>query len=425
MNAKALALMAGGTVMLSSFAHGEDWTQYRGPYHDGTSHEQIQTTWPAGGPRVVWRVPLTDGFSTFVTGDGKAFTLVAREVEGAMQEVCLALDDKTGQELWSKPLGVAKYDYGGDRGPASNEGGDGPRSTPAYDDHHVYTYSSRMVLKCFDAANGNIAWSHDILHEFAGRNISWESGASPLIEGGLVFVPGGGPGQSLLAFDKHDGHVVWKAFDERMTHSTPVAATIYGVRQVVFFTQSGLVSVAPENGTALWRYPFRFQTASGISPVIWGNMAYCSCAYDIGSGACRLTKQGTKFGAAPMWFQPASVINNQWMTPVCANGYIYGLFGKREFGTGPMKCVEFSSGKIMWSRDGFGPGGCILVDGHILVLSDAGDLVLVKANPAAYTEVARMHALSGKCWNCPSLANGRIYARSTKEGVCLDVAAQP
>src|SRR5581483_11869232 len=98
MNAKALALMAGGTVMLSSFAHGEDWTQYRGPYHDGTSHEQIKTTCPAGRPRAAWRAPLTDARSTLVIGDGKAFTLVAREVEGAMQEVCLARDDKTGQE---------------------------------------------------------------------------------------------------------------------------------------------------------------------------------------------------------------------------------------------------------------------------------------------------------------------------------------
>jgi outer membrane protein assembly factor BamB len=55
-------------------------------------------------------------------------------------------------------------------------------------------------------------------------------------------------------------------------------------------------------------------------------------------------------------------------------------------------------------------------------LSDAGDLVLVKATPAQYTEVARSHVLAGKCWNGVGISNGRVYARSTKEGVCLDVS---
>ncbi len=67
-------------------------------------------------------------------------------------------------------------------------------------------------------------------------------------------------------------------------------------------------------------------------------------------------------------------------------------------------------------------GGCTLVDGCIMTLTEGGDLVLVKATPAAYSEVARAHVLSGKCWNSPSVSNGRIYARSTKEGVSLDVA---
>ena len=83
-----------------------------------------------------------------------------------------------------------------------------------------------------------------------------------------------------------------------------------------------------------------------------------------------------------------------------------------------------ATGAVKWSKPGFGPGGCTLVDGHVLVLSDAGDLVLVKATPEAYTEVTRSHVLAGKCWNYASVSNGRIYARSTKEGVCLDVMPQ-
>src|SRR5579871_4230575 len=117
------------TLVVCAFSHpacGEDWTQYRGPNHDGTSSEKILKAWPANGPRVVWKTPLKDGFSSFAVGGGKAFTLVKRSVDGADQEVCVALDAASGKQIWAVPLGIAKYDGGGDSGAADNRGGDGP-----------------------------------------------------------------------------------------------------------------------------------------------------------------------------------------------------------------------------------------------------------------------------------------------------------
>jgi outer membrane protein assembly factor BamB len=401
-----------------------EWTQYRGPNHNGVSSEKILTTWPADGLRQIWKTPLHNGFSAITVGGGEAFTLVTREVDGADQELCLTLDSETGRELWAQPLGVAGYDGGGNSGAAGNNGGDGPRSTPTYDSGKVYTYSSRMVLQCFDARSGKEIWSRNLIKEHAGRNIHWESAASPLIDGDLVFVAGGGPGESLLAFDKQDGHVVWKCQDDLMTQSTPVAATILGARQVIFFTQRGLVAVAPQTGAVLWRYPFRFSTATAMSPVVCGDLVYCSAAYGVGSSACRISKTAEGFAATRLWYQPANVFANQWSTPVCAGGYLYGIFGQKKYATAPLGCVEMATGRLVWTQEGFGPGGCTLVDGHVLVLSDAGDLVLVKATPTAYTEIARSHVLSGKCWNSAGISNGRIYARSTKEGVSLDASAR-
>jgi outer membrane protein assembly factor BamB len=405
-------------------APAADWTQFRGPDHDGSSPEKISTKWPEAGLRQIWKVPLHDGFSALTVGGGKAFTLVKREVDGADQEVCVALDANNGRQLWEVPLGIAKYDGGGGSGAPDNKGGDGPRSTPAYDDGKVYTYSSRMVLQCLDAGTGKQIWACNVIREHAGRNITWENAASPLIDGNLVFIAGGGPGQSLLAFDKHNGHVAWQVQSEMMTHSTPVAATILGQRQVIFFTQSGLVSVLPKTGAVLWRYPFRYATSTAISPVVSGDIVYCSAAYGVGSSACRISKTASGFTATRLWFQPFNVLNSHWSTPVAANGYLYGLFGQKKFATAPLECVEMATGRILWSQDGFGPGGCTLVNGDVLVLSDAGDLVLVKATPAAYTEVARSHVLAGKCWNYASISNGRIYARSTKEGVSLDASGK-
>jgi outer membrane protein assembly factor BamB len=101
---------------------------------------------------------------------------------------------------------------------------------------------------------------------------------------------------------------------------------------------------------------------------------------------------------------------------------VYGISGQAKFAKAPLLCVEAATGRVMWSHDGFGPGGCTLVNGCVLVLSDVGDLVLVKAAPEGYQEVARSHVLAGKCWNAPSVSNGCIYARSTKEGASVDVS---
>ena len=416
------ALLAGSLCLPLTAA---DWPQYRGSNHDGTSLEKMPTQWPADGLKQVWKTPLKDGFSSFVLGDGKVYTLVTRDIAGGSQEACLALDAGTGKEVWAVGMGAgsAKHMGGGESGAPGNSGGDGARSTPSYDDGKVYVYSSKMVLKCLNASDGKPVWSCDVLTEHAGKNITWDSGSSPLVEGDLVFVAGGGAGQALLAFDKKDGHVVWKGEDDGMTHATPVAATILGERQLIFFTSKGLVAVAPKTGAVLWRFAVGNGTA-GSSPVVSGDVVYVSKAYGVGSSAVKISKADGTYAAQQIWKVAGNDQANQWSTPVVINGYVYGITGQAIYGSAPLECVDLATGQVKWKKAGFGPGGVNLVDGNVMVLSDAGDLVLVKATPDAYTELARSHVLAGKCWNSVAISNGRIYARSTKEGVCLEFAGK-
>lgn len=414
----AMSLAAGAMLVQSA-----DWPQYRGPGHNGKSQEKILTQWPAGGLPVTWKVPLTDGFSSFAVAQGKALTLVEREVDGIPTEVCVALDATTGKELWSSPIGIAKYEGGGDDGEKDNRGGDGPRSTPTVDGDAVFVLSASLSLSKHDINTGLVVWKKDLIKEYGGKMITWKNAASPLMDGDLIFVNSTGPSQSLLAFHKKDGSLAWKGQDDKMTHSTPTAATIHGIRQIIFFTQTGLVSVAPQTGKVLWRYKFPYNVSTASSPVVGGDIVYCSAGYGVGAGAVQILKQGEQWTAKELWRQPNKLMSH-WSTPVYHNGYLYGIFGFKEYGKAPFKCVELKTGKEMWSQPGFGPGGVLLVDGHVLVLSDRGYLALVEANPKSFKEVARTKAVEGKCWNAPALSNGRIYARSTKEGACLDVSVK-
>jgi outer membrane protein assembly factor BamB len=402
-----------------------DWPQYRGAEQNSISTETVNLNWTAGAPQAVWRIPTQNGFSSFSIAGGRVYTQVNRERNGAPRELCVALDAATGKELWAADIDLGEYQPGGNSGARGNMGGDGPRSTPTVDGGLVYVFNQNLVLAALDAATGRPVWKRDLMQEYAGRNISWRSAASPVIDGDLVFVAGGGAGQSLLAFQKKTGELAWKAFDEMATHATPIVANLLGRRQVIFFLQSGLLAVAPEDGRELWRYPFPFKVSSAASPVVFGDLVYCSAGYNVGGGVCRIAQQGDRFTATEVWRIPGNLkVPSHWSTPVCKEGYLYGMFSFKKYGTGPLKCVKLATGAIQWEQPGFGAGNVILVSGKLLALSDAGELVVVEPTPTAYRELARIKAVPGKCWSTPAVSDGRLYVRSTQEGVCLDVRAK-
>jgi outer membrane protein assembly factor BamB len=400
-----------------------DWPQYRGPNHDGVSTERIRTNWSAAPPVQLWKVSVGPALSSLAVAGGRVLSQENRSSGGQAQEFTVARNADTGAELWAVPLGIADYASGGVPG-----GHDGPRSTPSIDGDRVYVLTSYLRLACLNATNGAIVWSHDLRTEYGGQLIPWENAASPLVVGDLVLVNGNGANERLLAFRKESGQLAWKGQNDAMTHATPVRGTIGGVEQVIFFAQSGLVSVVPGSGEVLWRYPVRYNgTSVAASPVVAGDLVYCSRAYAPNAGAlvAHVTSGPTGLTATQFWYRTNQLMNH-WSTPVQVGGYIYGLFGQ---GGIYFNCVDLSNGREMWPNSGvygFGYGGLISVDGQLLVLSEGGELVLVAPNPQTYTEVGRFRAFgSGLCWNVPTISNGRIYARSTLEAVALDVALPP
>jgi outer membrane protein assembly factor BamB len=414
-----IAVLVGLFILPQKVSRAADWPQYRGPNQDGCSTEKV--SWPAGGPKVVWKAPTPNGLSSFAVSGGKVYTQISRDE----RELCVALDAATGKELWTADVGVGKYDGNANAGTKDNSGGDGPHSTPAVSEGLVYVLNPDLVLFGLDANTGKPVWTKNLIKEYGAKNIGWKSAASPVVDGDLVFVAGGGKGQSFLAFNKKTGEVAWKSQTEGFTHATPVAATILGERQVIYFAQSGLVSVAAKDGKALWKFPFPFKVSTAASPIVAGDVVYCSAGYSVGGGACRITKEGDGFKATELWKIPGDLlVANHWSTPVCKDGCLYGMFSFKKYGAGPLKCVELATGKVQWERPGFGAGQCILVGDKLLALADDGQLVMVEAVPAAYKEVGRVKAVAGKCWSMPAFCDGRVYVRSTKEGACLDLSGK-
>ncbi len=400
---KASVLLS--VLLLATPTWAADWPQFRGANSDGASAEKIATTWPAEGPKVLWKVPMGNGFSAISVVGNRAFCHAAIDE----QESVVAMDAATGKQLWATAL---------DREIKDRQGGDGPRSTPAIDGNKVYVFGTFLKLSCLNAADGKVVWQHDLKAEFDGKEIGWGHAASPVIEGDLVYVCAGGEGQSLLAFNKNTGAVAWKGEDDGPTHCSPTPATIRGTRQIIFRTQRGLVSVVPKTGAVLWRHDFPHRVSSAASPVVGGDMVYVSTAYNVGAGVAKISKNGDAWTATELWRKEGE-LQNHWTTPVHKDGYLYGLYKQ-----GPgLRCIEMATGKEMWSKGGFAwQGATTLVADHVLVQNERGEIVLVKATPQGYEEAARAQPMGGQCWTMATISNGRIFARSTTEAVCLDVA---
>jgi outer membrane protein assembly factor BamB len=138
-----------------------------------------------------------------------------------------------------------------------------------------------------------------------------------------------------------------------------------------------------------------------------------------------VAKNGATWKADEIYRIPGDkLIANHWSTPVLKDGNLYGMFQFKAYGDGPVKCVDVANGAVKWEQPGFGPGNIVLLGDKVLALSDAGELVLFAADPAAYKELARTKILDGKCWTTPVISGGKVFARSTKEAICLDVSGK-
>jgi outer membrane protein assembly factor BamB len=387
--------LAAGAVLAA------DWPQFRGPNRDGISRETgLLKSWPAGGPKVLWKVPLGEGYSHLAVSRGRLFTLFG----GGSNDFAAAYDAATGRQVWRVPLG-RKF---------INDQGNGPRSTPTVDGDMVYALTATGRLAALNAVDGKRIWEHDLQAKFGAQPPSWGISTSPLVEGNLLLVDvGGSRGRSLVAFDKKTGKTVWTSQDEMAGYSAPIAITVGGVRQVIFFTGRAIVSVSPKDGRLFWRVPWKTDwDVNAATPIfVPPDRLYISSGYSTGAAMFKIEVIDGKAGAEEVW--QSRRMKNQFSSSVLHKGHIYG------FDNSVLKCIAAATGEERWKESGFGHGSLILADGHLIVLSERGKLHLVEATPAGYREKGSTQILSGKCWTAPTLAEGRLYLRNEEQLLAL------
>ena len=404
-------------------ATATEWPQWRGPNRDGISDEVgLLKEWSSDGPKVLWKVPLGEGFSGISISQGRVYTMFSK----GNDEFVVCLDATDGAEIWR---------FRSDKNYHEGQGGNGPRATPTIDGDLLYTISAYGKLYALNAASGQEIWSHDLQQKFGSNMPRWGFSTSPLVDGELLLIEVGGKGEkSIVAFNKNSGDVVWSSHKDKLGYSSPIAITVKGVRQIICFTGTKLVSVSPTDGTIYWKYPWKTgYDVNAATPVfIPPDKVFISSGYDKGAAVLQMrvfVSPDNDRAATDQIKENQGIVRikeiwknrkmkNQFATSVLHENYLYG------FDNSILKCIEANTGEEQWKSREFGKGTVILADGHLIILSDRGKLGLAEATPTGYIERASTKVMSGLCWTVPTLADGKLYVRNETEMVCLDMTGK-
>jgi outer membrane protein assembly factor BamB len=384
-----------------------DWPQFLGPDRNGVSAETgLRASWPKEGPPVVWQREAGEGYSgPVVVGD---WLVLFHRVGG--EEVVEGLEAATGKGRWRFAYACGYQDAFGK--------GNGPRSTPLVSGKQVFTLGVEGRLHCLELETGKKVWEHDLLTEYGAGKGFFGVATSPLLEGGLLLVNVGGRDAGIIAFDRNTGREAWKATSDEASYSSPVAATIEKTRHVFFFTRTGLVSLDPQRGTVRFSKRWRSRMEASVNaatPLVLDGQVFLTASYNTGAVLLKVRPDGVD----EVW-QSDEVLSAHYGTPVRQGDFLYGFDGRQELGP-RLRCVEWKTGKVRWTQEDFGCGSMVLADGRLIVLTEAGDLVLVAATPDGYRELSRAHVLAGPCRAQLALANGRLYGHDDRQLVCWNV----
>ena len=414
-------------------ADGSDWPRFLGPTGDGKSSEsEILTRWPKGGPPQLWQVEIGEGYSAPSVADGRLF-LFDRTGDSARLR---SFDVATGDELWRTTYETHYEDY--------YNYSVGPRASPVIDADRVYTFGVEGRLRCQDVEAGRVIWDLDTAERFGVVKNFFGVGATPVVEGELLIVPvGGSPpdspkihsgkvqgnGSGLVALDKLTGEVRYTVTDELASYASPVTATIDGRRWGFSFSRGGLIGFEPGSGEMDFHFPWKsrkLESVNAATPIVVDDTVFITESYGMGAALLRVRPGGSEV----VWQDGRrnQAMRAHWATPIHHEGHLYGSSGP---GTGDaeLRCIEHGSGKLMWSEPGLGRSTLLYVEGHLVVLTEHGRLLVIEASPEAFKVVSDFEpegrdgkpALEFPAWNAPVLSHGVLYVRGKHRLVAFDL----
>ena len=392
---------------IDELAPAYEYPQFLGPSRNATVRGvRLEPDWSARPPKLIWRRPVGAGWSSFAVSRDAAIT---QEQRGE-QEVVVRYDFRSGEEIWATG-NPSHYDN-----PIS---GEGPRATPTIVGDRVFSVGSTGILNCLDLETGERIWSRDFIEENDGEVPQWGVAGSPLVMDDIVVVNAGGTdGKSLVAYNRETGEIAWTGGGDKAAYSSPLMATLAGVKQIVIFNGSSVAGHDPLDGRVLWTHEWPRQQPNVVQPVpISADGLIVSAGYGVGAKRFQIQRGANgKLEATLVWEN--NRLKAKFANFVVHEGFIYGL------DDGIMVCLDAATGERQWKRGRYGHGQMLLVEGLLLVQTEHGEMMLVEPNPEELRELGRLHLFDSKLWNSPALVGPYLLVRSDREAALFELAVK-
>lgn len=407
------------------------WPHVRGPNLDGHSPEiHLANEWPKEGPPVLWVRELGQGYSSFSAKGDRVYT----QYQTVAGQFVICLNSQTGEEIWSY-----RYDW-----PYEIAGQyPGPRATPTLAGNRIAFAGPSGLVGCL-SKDGDLLWSVDVIEKFNVKNMGFGYSISPTVVNGVVYLPVGGEGASMVALDLKDGSIIWKSGNEIASYTPALPITINGHKQIIGYMEHGLVAFDAKNGKQLWiKKMSQGYDEHAAWPIYREPHLWIAGPFRSGSQLLKLTG-GKDSSCKPI--RQSSVMSNDVASSVLVGDHLYGfdihdVQAKPYRPTrGAFRCIDWFSGEERWvngnpkdrrrlnekkrdasgKQNAVGHASVIVADGKLILFNDLGELILAKASPEKYTELARATVLGSEiCWTAPVLHRGCIYVRNQTHAACI------
>jgi outer membrane protein assembly factor BamB len=427
-------------ALAAAAARADDWPQWLGPQRDGVWRETgLLDKFPAGGPKVLWRVKVGGGYAGPAVAGGRVYVtdyvtdadlrklnnpVGQPKVNGKERVLCL--DAKDGKELW-------KYEYDC---PYAISYPAGPRCTPTVADGKVYTLGAMGNLLCLDAAKGTLLWSKDFPKDYGAKVPRWGFAGHPLVDGRKLICIVGGKGSVAVAFDKDTSKELWKALSaSEQGYSAPVVLEAGGKRQLVIWDADAIHGLGPETGQVYWSAPLKPSYGMSIAtPRRQGEYLF---AGGMVGKAVLLRLAADRPAVEEVWRGDRDTgVYPSNSTPALDDGTIYGC----DCMQGDLRAVELKTGKVLWKtfapvagkRETHGTAFLVKNGDRYFLFNEKGELIIARLTPKGYEEVSRATLLAptGEAfgrdvlWSHPAFAGRCVFARNDKEIVCASLAKE-
>lgn len=405
-------------VALMVPALGADWPQWRGPQRTGhtAAGEPVLETLPAE-PKTVWKVASGFALSSPVVAGERV--LYMEQADG--KEVLVSAKRETGERVWAETIDSTFTD---------TQATPGPRCTPMVDGDRAYAVSCRGELQCREAGSGKLLWRKNYTQDFEAVFIGERGTAMgatrhgndgcPLIAGDRLYACAGGTnGAGIVCLNKNTGEVIWKSQNDTAAYAPPtIEKPGSGAPQLLCFTAEAAIGLQPADGKLLWRFPVKTSYGRHVGvPLVYEDVVVVS-SHEAGLIGLRVSGAAPDCKVEQAWVSKEAAVN--FTSSVLVGDHLYSVGAKQDF-----VCVEMKTGALKWSKPGYftsaagkAHAGLIVMGKSVLALTDTGELVLFKANPAEFRELGRAQ-VCGANWCNPAYVDGRIYLRDAKSVYCI------